>query len=78
MYLGKDWKVLGREKFRSSDLKRFWRVKLRRRVPPGKYQMKLSTVSGSSAIAFTEKIVVEVIKSQDDTEDLLQEILRGE
>ncbi len=78
LYLGKDWKVLGREKFQSSNLRRFWSVKLRRRVPPGKYQMKLSTVSGSSEIAFTEKIVVEVIKSQDDTEDLLQEILRGE
>ena len=78
LYLGREWKVLGREKFESSALNRFWNVKLRRKVPPGKYQMKLSTLSALSEIAFTEKIVIDVTKSVDDTEDLLQEILRGE
>ena len=77
-YLGEDWKVLGRKKFEADTLRRFWAANLRRRVPVGKYQMKLSVVSDSSEITFTEKIVVEVTKSQDDTEDLLQEILRGE
>lgn len=77
-YLGEDWKMLGRKVFESKNLQRFWEVELRRRVPVGKYQMKLSVVSDSSEITFTEKILVEVTKSKDDKEDLLQEILRGE
>ena len=77
-YVGDDWKVLGRKNFEANSLQQFWKVLLRRRVPVGKYQMKLSVVSDSSDIFFTEKVKVEVTKSKDDSEDLLQEILRGE
>ena len=69
---------MGRKNFEANSLQQFWKVLLRRRVPVGKYQMKLSVVSDLSDIIFTEKVKVEVTKSKDDSEDLLQEILRGE
>lgn len=77
-YLTENWKVLGREVLKSKNLRRFWKVKLNRRVPPGSYLMKLSIATDSSDLIFTDKSRIEVSRSTDDTQDLLQEILRGE
>lgn len=73
-----NWKVLGRKKLSSKDRRRFWTINLTKNVPPGYYLMKLSLSTDSSDIIFSEKKRVEVIRSVDDTQDLLQEILRGE
>lgn len=73
-----NWKVLGRKKLSSKDRRRFWTINLTKNVPPGYYLMKLSLSTDSSDIIFSDKKRVKVIRSVDDTQDLLQEILRGE
>lgn len=76
--IGDNWKVLGRKKLNSEGLKRFWEINLTKKVPPGYYLMKLSLSTDTSDIIFSDKKRIEVIRSVDDTQDLLQEILRGE
>lgn len=75
---GQEWKVLGRHKLQSNGYQRFWKFDLDKRVPVGNYLMKLSMVLGNDQLTFTETMPVEVTRAQDDTRDLLQEILAGE
>ena len=51
---------------------------MRKSVSSGKYLMKLSLVLGADLVSFSEATEIEVTRSEDDTVDLLQEILRDE
>ncbi|MCO4783813.1 MAG: hypothetical protein KC646_15910 [Candidatus Cloacimonetes bacterium] len=77
-YLGQTWRNLGTIDFKSKTYKRLFRKNMRKSVSAGKYLMKLSLVLGADVVSFTEAREIEVTRSEDDTADLLQEILRDE
>ncbi|PCJ21055.1 MAG: hypothetical protein COB02_00255 [Candidatus Cloacimonadota bacterium] len=77
-YLGQAWRTLGNLKLNSKSYKRSFLKTMRKSVSSGKYLMKLSLVLGADTVNFSESTEVEVTRSEDDTVDLLQEILRDE
>lgn len=77
-FTGQVWKALGRKTLKSKSLQKDWSIRFSRRVPPGDYMMKISFAVSGNNLSFTDTIPINVARSEDDTVDLLQEILRDE
>jgi len=74
----RDWKTLGNRRLKSSRYRRDWTLELRKRVRPGTYLLKMSVELSGGEVQFTELIPVTIVRSLDDDQDLLEEILRDE